>query len=199
MGLRQLDTPEAVRAFMEESTENAVLLVGQDLSSMQKNNLLALCVLPMARVHCKVAQKVFGDLPVPNKHDAVTAVYLQHGQRVGMTTLTPSMPLVFTLARHFHDAQYVPVVLQPTETCQGVGHIHVHVATCIVIPRFAKAGACDHMRVLHKLLQYPLVMSRVCLHVDEHTAVPWLANDLGHRLVGVHDILSFLDSMRVVQ
>lgn len=194
---QKLDTPEQVHAFLEHTPGDAVLLI-HTADINETGHLQSAALLPTAHVHPQLARAVLppNDAALNVDTSAVMAIYLQHGQRVAMACLTHPDALIFTLARHFRNAQYAPQVLTPHEPCRGLGHIHVHVATCMVVPRFVKAS--DHMRVLHKLMQYPLVLERVCLHQDvAHTEEPWLANDLGHRLVGSANILAFLAGMRV--
>jgi len=192
-----LDTPKQVRAFMDNTPGDAVLLVGCALHGDGGVATLQTLLpgLPVAHTHFAVARKVL-DCAACSPHE-LTAVFLQHGQRLGTARLNSAKDLVFTLARNFRNMQYAPTIMPPPEVCRGIGHIHVHLSTCMVIPRFAKAS--DHMRVLHKMLQYPLLMERVCLHQEDGAQPfePWLANDLGHRLVGAHSILTFLTSMRV--
>jgi hypothetical protein len=188
-----LDTPEQIRAFLDQTPGDAVLLIGE--FKQNAPTPAALASLPVAHTRPRPARAVF-EPELFLAPDMVTAIYLQHGQRVSTARLSHPDALPFTLARHFRNTAYAPIIMTPHEPCRGIGHIHVHVSTCMVIPRFVKASS--HMRVLHKLLQYPLLLERVCLHQDlAPHAEPWLANDLGHRLVGAPDILAFLAGMRV--
>lgn len=228
---RQLDTPDLVRSFIDNTPGDAILLVTKSLGHIAENQVMSLpglpvaytspmCLPPKMKYACRTKTDNDNDNDNGNNDndDDDQAFFLQHGRCVSMAHLDSGLPLMFMLASHFHNTQYAPIIVQPPEVCRGPGHIHVHLSTCMVIPRFAKA--CDHMRVLHKLLQFPLIMERVCLHVHNrnnvrhcvsvsfirganavktgHEEEPCLTNDLGDRLVGARNILSFLAGMHVL-